>query len=125
MKNRAKCKLCGDIIESYHSTDFVPCKCGHISVDGGSAMKCAAIDWNNFLRVDDKGNEIQVIIKDENKVKSEDEFVHRPSKSELIKELDYLREFIDMMPEYSRHTAITHSDFSAFLTILSAILRSD
>lgn len=34
-RNRAKCKKCGDIIESKYRHDFVTCKCGAISVDGG------------------------------------------------------------------------------------------
>lgn len=33
--NRARCKLCGDIIESTHRHDFVTCSCGNVSVDGG------------------------------------------------------------------------------------------
>ena len=34
-RNVAKCKKCGDIIESKHRHDFVWCKCGSIFVDGG------------------------------------------------------------------------------------------
>lgn len=34
-RNRAKCLKCGDVIESKHVHDFVSCKCGAISVDGG------------------------------------------------------------------------------------------
>ena len=33
--NKAKCKKCGDVIESKHRHDFVSCNCGAISVDGG------------------------------------------------------------------------------------------
>ena len=33
--NKAKCLLCGDIIESLSRHDFVTCKCGALSVDGG------------------------------------------------------------------------------------------
>lgn len=35
IRNRAKCNLCGDIIESKSRHDFVTCKCGACSVDGG------------------------------------------------------------------------------------------
>lgn len=35
LSNKAKCKKCGDIIESKHVHDYVTCKCGAISVDGG------------------------------------------------------------------------------------------
>ena len=34
-RNRAKCKKCQDVIESKHRHDFVTCKCGSISLDGG------------------------------------------------------------------------------------------
>ena len=34
-RNAAKCKICGDIIESKHVHDYVKCKCGAIAVDGG------------------------------------------------------------------------------------------
>ncbi len=35
MRNRIKCRLCNDIIESLHVHDFKWCKCGAIAVDGG------------------------------------------------------------------------------------------
>jgi hypothetical protein len=35
IRNAAKCLLCEDIIESTFRHDFVTCKCGNISVDGG------------------------------------------------------------------------------------------
>lgn len=35
--NKAKCKKCGDIIESKHIHNYVRCSCGSISVDGGRA----------------------------------------------------------------------------------------
>ena len=34
-RNAAKCKLCGDVIESKYRHDFVQCQCGEIFVDGG------------------------------------------------------------------------------------------
>ena len=34
--NKAKCGLCGDIIESTYRHDFKECKCGEIFVDGGT-----------------------------------------------------------------------------------------
>lgn len=33
--NRAGCRDCGDVITSTHRHDYVTCKCGKISVDGG------------------------------------------------------------------------------------------
>lgn len=34
-RNKIQCNLCGDIIESKYRWNFVTCKCGKISVDGG------------------------------------------------------------------------------------------
>lgn len=33
--NKIRCKKCGDIIESKSRHDFVTCKCGKVSLDGG------------------------------------------------------------------------------------------
>ena len=35
LKNMIKCKLCGDVIESKHTYDFVWCSCKSCAVDGG------------------------------------------------------------------------------------------
>lgn len=35
-ENAAECLVCGDYIRSNHRHDFKYCKCGNISVDGGS-----------------------------------------------------------------------------------------
>ena len=36
ISNKAQCRLCGDVIESFHRHDFVTCKCGAIFIDGGT-----------------------------------------------------------------------------------------
>ena len=35
IENKAKCKLCQDIIESKNTNDLKRCSCGSIAVDGG------------------------------------------------------------------------------------------
>lgn len=35
IRNRAKCCLCGDTVESKHRHDYRSCRCGALSVDGG------------------------------------------------------------------------------------------
>ena len=35
IKNRIKCKYCGDIIESKSRNNFKFCSCGKVSIDGG------------------------------------------------------------------------------------------
>ncbi len=49
--NMARCKRCGDTIESKHVHDYVRCSCGSIAVDGGKDYlrrawpDGAAADW--------------------------------------------------------------------------------
>lgn len=39
VRNRVKCLLCGEIIESKDRHDFVWCSCGNVAVDGGPEYK--------------------------------------------------------------------------------------
>lgn len=41
--NKAKCRICGDIIQSLHRHDFRSCSCGEISVDGGHSYLRRAV----------------------------------------------------------------------------------
>jgi len=38
LKNAAKCKNCGDVIESTDTQRFKRCECGKIYVDGGTRL---------------------------------------------------------------------------------------
>jgi hypothetical protein len=50
--NRAQCRLCKQIIESYHRHDFKWCKCGEIYVDGGkNYIRRGARDLNNIIEL--------------------------------------------------------------------------
>jgi hypothetical protein len=128
MRNRAKCKLCNIIIESFHSTDYVLCKCGEIAVDGGDAMRCYAHSFDHFLRVDDDGNEIVVIVKPTIENSTADiktESSKSPIvKQDLLKELDELVNNIERLPQHAMMQPITHADFCSLLMLLSAILRA-
>ena len=58
MRNRARCKLCKDVIESFHVHDFVQCRCGEIFVDGGHAyLRRGAKDINNIEEMSEYDNE--------------------------------------------------------------------
>jgi hypothetical protein len=35
IRNMARCRLCGEVIESRSTHDMVRCRCGAIGVDGG------------------------------------------------------------------------------------------
>ncbi len=115
MRNRAKCKACDSVIESLQLRDEVSCKCGQISVSGGSNMGCAAINWGNFLRVDDENNVIVPEIKDK----------APPSREDFISALEEMIKRIEEMPQQAMCVAINHYDFVSLLILLSSIFRSE
>ena len=126
MRNRAKCKRCGDTIESYHENDYVSCNCDEISIAGGTtSLKAAAKDWKNFLRVDDLGNEIIVEVKTIEKEEHFPETQSRPSKRDLIKMLDEMIKKIEDLPPLAMSTPINHYDMASFMLLISSILQSD
>jgi hypothetical protein len=58
LKNAARCKKCGDIIESKYTHDFVRCSCGAIAVDGGrSYLKRSAMSMDDV-------EELSIVIED-------------------------------------------------------------
>ncbi len=125
MKNRAKCKICGSTIESFHSSDYVECKCGEIAIDGGGALKCFVnTDWANFIRVDDEGNEVIPIIKDKQVLLPETP-PSRPNRDELLQVLDDMIKSIENLPPRAMSEPITHYDFCSLLLLLSSILRAE
>lgn len=120
MKNRAKCKKCNSIIESLHRTDYQICICNEISVYGGpDLMQCGAVDWSNFVRIDDLGNEICVKV-DEKPLEK-----HIESKSDLLKVVDDLVKTIENLPAKALNSPITHYDYLSLLMLLSKVLRLD
>lgn len=50
-RNRARCRLCGDEIESVHRHDYRACGCGAIAVDGGTDYHRAIGDPEAFERL--------------------------------------------------------------------------
>lgn len=115
MKNKAKCKLCEDIIESFHSTDLVMCSCGEISVDGGDSMKCSANDFKNFLRIDEEGKEVEVSV------------IEREKHSLPLKREDKLTILNDMiasfenLPEHGLQQHATNYDILSVLYLLKSL----
>lgn len=122
MRNRAKCKLCNSIIESFHPTDLVFCSCGEIGVDKGSSMKCIAKDWINFLRIDDQDNIIVPKIADAN-VK-EDVDLPKPNREDLFKLLDAMIQNLEELPPSAMSTPINHYDYYSGLLLFRELLRS-
>jgi hypothetical protein len=122
-RNRAKCKLCGDIIESMHRHDMQWCKCKHIAVDGGQDyFRCIAGDWNNFLRLDEEDNEIKVEIKEqEPKPKEEPPAI---SKEEMVDMLKLHIQGFDNLPDHAKHQPASMYDMQCLAMIIYGILRN-
>ncbi len=125
MRNRAKCKLCNDIIESFHATDYVICKCGEIAVDGGEALRCSAKDFANFLRVDDKNNEIPVKVQEKEQIEEKKEEQPTISKKDIIYAIDEMIKNIEKLPPQVLSEPISHYDFVSLLWLLSTKFRLD
>lgn len=123
MRNRAKCKLCKTVIEAFYANDYVSCKCGEIAVEGVESLRCFATHWENFLRIDDEGNEIIVNVRNSNM--QEKENVEKPNKKDIIDMLDEMINSYEKLPQHVMMAPITHSDFVSALLLISSILRAD
>jgi hypothetical protein len=129
MRNRAKCKLCLSIIESYHSTDYVKCLCEEIAVDGGEALKCHAKDWVNFLRIDEDDKEVSITVKKSqqmNAESNENKQSHdtKPNKDDIIALVDNMIKDFEALPQHAMNLPITHYDFMSLLMIISSFFKS-
>ena len=116
MRNRAKCKACDSVIESRFPNDEMSCKCGQISVSGGDRLGCAALNWSNFLRVDDEGNVIVPTITDK---------APAPTKEDFLDALNEMIKKIEAMPQQAMCVSINHYDYLSLLILLSSIFRFD
>lgn len=130
MKNKAKCKLCNSIIESFHATDYVTCSCGEISLDGGNSLRCFANDLFNIIRIDDEGNEIipKVVDKVDTTLTQHnpDTDLDRkiPTKNDLIDMLDEMIKNLENLPQVAMSMPVTHYDLLSSLLLVSAIFRA-
>lgn len=118
IRNRAKCKLCNSIIESYHASDYVICECGEIALDGGDALRCYARSWENFLRIDENNKETEVKI-----VGEESPYDLKIDRDSLIEELERMVKNIDQLPEEAKTLAVTQYEMSSLLSVIVAVLK--
>jgi len=127
MRNRAKCRLCGSIIESFHYYDHIECKCGEISITGGpDTFKTASKDpsYKNFIRVDDENNEIVVKVLDGEDAPALME-TPKLTRDDYLKMLDEQIKAIENLPSHAMQLPITHYDLYSSLLLLSTILRAE
>ena len=127
MRNRAKCKLCKSELESVAFSDVVSCECGEISIWGGlQELKVMARDYKNFLRLDEKGNEIEVKVID--KPKEEEETVMNEEKQpELTREqkiemVDAMLKYYDDLPGHALLSSPTQYDMKAMFLMIRQVL---
>jgi len=127
MINRAKCKLCNDIIESWLPDEIVPCKCGAIAVCDGAAMRMYPAGSPHFVRVDDRGNEIvveYVTTKDnEEDHQSPQDKESKISTDEAIYALERSIEYNDSLPYHERYIPITTDEVNTYLKSILNIIR--
>ena len=129
MRNRAKCKKCNAIIESFTLYDYVDCKCGEISIHGGlDKLGVSARDFSNFIRIDDLGNEIIVTVKDQDKKQATDREhdkveIHKPSKTDLVKLLDNMISSYESLPQNAMSSYVTNYDLYSFMLVLSSLFK--
>src|SRR5882672_3563392 len=122
MRNRAKCKKCEEVIESFHRYDYVYCKCREIGISGGlDEYHVAANDFTNFLRIDDEGQTVEVMIKDGETVEETSGVEKTFSKKELVHMLNEMRKKIEDLPVDALYLPITHADYATLLIMLIAI----
>jgi hypothetical protein len=128
MRNRAKCKLCGDILESFHVHDYVTCKCGEIGIDGGlQYAKCSARDWKNFIRIDDNGHEIIPVVK-ESADAIEQERTETPpalSRKEKIEMLERMIKYDGELPLDQQRASASSYDLYSYMMLVLAILKDE
>lgn len=127
MKNRAKCKLCSIVIESFHTYDYVTCKCGEISISGGNdRLECSALNWGNFLRVDENGNEIIVKVKDSPETENTtDKETPTMSKDDKIEMLEAMIKNLENLPNAAMAQSVNHYDLYTFMILVLAILKHE
>jgi hypothetical protein len=129
MRNRAKCKLCGSVIESFHQHDYVICQCGEIAISGGEIEFIASShnDYKNFLRVDDLDNEIIVnAIEKDGQANSQDthnEPFKAPTRDEFINELERMIKSDEQLPEKALYQAASFYDILRYMLVISNILK--
>ena len=108
--------------------DYVSCECGQIAVNHGEAMFCEALDWNNFLRLDDEGNEKAVTYQEKNDEQdnriNKGEDTHKPSKDELISMLDEMIKSYEHLPTHAMHAPISHADHVSLMMLVSSLFKS-
>lgn len=126
MKNRAKCRLCSDIIESKEAHDHIICGCGEIAIEGGGQFfRQMAKKKENFIRLKDDNTELLVPDKVTTPTQTiiEELKMPTPTYEELFQILVDKSNAIEAMPDHAMHIAINHYDYGSLLLLLVALFK--
>jgi len=128
VKNKAKCRLCKSVLESLTVGDYVTCACGEIAIWGGDyELNTYAKNYDNFLRIDDKGNEVVVKFYEKPPEGASDKEDNSPkkdvTKDELMQTLDATINSLENLPPHGKSSFVMNMDLCAVLVCLRAILR--
>lgn len=126
MRNRAKCKLCNEIIESFHRYDIVKCKCGEIYIEGGSDFyKAGCSDWANFIRIDDNDKEVPITVVDDPNEFKKVEDDRPPTRQEKLEMLKGMIESYERLPNNAMSNPVSNYDLAASLLLVYEILKDE
>lgn len=128
MRNRAKCKLCNTVVESFHEFDLATCKCGEVAVYGGAqipSVHCKKKE--NVILVDDNDNEIMPSSLTEKPKENATDLAEEPPKEVTKKELIEIYETMIKadanLPQQALHAPCTYADLYHFKLFLLDILK--
>ena len=123
MRHRAKCKVCGSVIESKGVGDYVVCECGDVVLEGdpSGCFLARLKNKSSMVIIDDEGNEIipkQAV----EAIPMPDE---KPSRRELLESLEHWLENLENLPVNARMTPVTHADLASVVSLVCALFRLD
>jgi len=88
-------------------------------------MRCAALNWDNFLRVDDEGNEIVPNVQMAEAAIVPRETHSKPTKKELLDMLEEMIKNIERLPSNAMAQPVNHYDLVSALLLLSSIFKTE
>lgn len=124
---RAVCKLCRTTIKAEFK-QYVSCACGEISLNYlEPEIKFIAREWENFIHLDDEGNEILINViekEDISSAKPHPEGISKPSIEELLGLLNHMIKTYEELPPNAMTTPITHYDLLSVLLLFAELFRA-
>ncbi len=117
MNIKGKCKKCLSVIEP-RINEIISCKCGEITFEGVARSVVCATSTDNYLEVDDQGNEIVKFEEESKKATSP------PTSKELIGLLDNMIKSYEELPTYAMTTAVNNYDMLSSLLLFRSLFST-